>query len=318
MKQITRILSLFLLLSSLAVVARGDTGTYEILKYEVNLAPHSDGTVIVHYYLRWLVKSGEIPWITVGTAGEDYDIMDRGGAARNVSSQNQGDWSGVRIDLDHGYQSGESFDVAFTLRQRALFYADQDNYRIDFTPGWYDRAITDTLRLAITFFSSVESVRTKPDPTSIIGDTMIWNRYDLPAGDRLSVSVMIPKNIFPAGSAIAGSRKGPASSHSGTNAIRFIVIMIGLFIFIMRIIWMSRGRRYTGGRVFFGGLFGPFSGTGGGRSSSGGGGFGGRSSSCACACVSCACACACAGGGGAGCDRKQIHECPQCREGRKV
>lgn len=320
MRPTIRALGFLALLLMIAVACCADTGTYEILKYEVSLTPHSDGTVIIHYYLRWLVKSGQIPWITVGTVNDDFDITGHGGAVSDINPENQGGWNGVRIDLDQSYQSGRTFDVSFTLNQRGLFCADQESYRLDFTPGWYDRAVTDTLNLAIAFFAGVEQVRAKPNPTVVNGDTLIWTRYDLPEGNRLTISVMIPQNQFPAGISETASREHSSASNAKETIIRAIVIIMGILIVVFRINRMRRGGRYSGGRVFFGGLFGPLSGggSGGGRSSGGGGGFGGRSSSCACACVSCACACACAGGGGAGCDRKQKHVCPQCRGVRRV
>ena len=55
-----------------------DTGTYEILNYTVELTPLSDGSVNMTYYQEWLCTGGHIPWVTVGTANGNFDIISTG------------------------------------------------------------------------------------------------------------------------------------------------------------------------------------------------------------------------------------------------
>lgn len=306
----------FLTAALLLIVGRplaADTGTYRIQSYMVALTPHSDGTVAIQYYQKWLVTGGHIPWITVGTPNDNFEIVSYGGAVRRAGSASEGGWSGVRLDLNNDYQPGQTFEATFSIVQRRLFYADKGDYRLDFTPGWYDRASIDTLRVGIEFFAKLDSVKAAPRPSLVSGDEMSWNKYGLGPGERLTIHVSFPVGLFPAGIAQSNLRGGPGSS-SGGPLVAFIIIG---FVILCVILAMRSGRkRYTGGRVFYGGFWGGGVGggrAGGGRSTGGGGGFGGAAVSCACACVSCACACACAGGGGAGCSRKLEHTCPVCQ-----
>lgn len=315
---------LVLLLVGLILMAErplaGDTGTYRILNYRVGLTPHSDGTVAIDYYQKWLVTGGHIPWITVGTPNGSFAITGSKGAVSGAASANQGGWSGVRLDLDQDYQPGQSFEVSFSIAQRKLLYAEANNYKLDFTPGWYDRAVTDTLRVSVKFFASLETVTADPQPSLVSGDEMVWNSYGLGQGERFSVHVSFPVGLFPAGMP-KSNLKG--ASGAGASVLLGIIpfVIIGVVFLIIILTLLSSKKRYSGGRTYYGGIFGGRSGgggSGGGRSSSGGGGFGGASMSCACACVSCACACACAGGGGggAGCSRKLEHTCPICGKKR--
>jgi len=307
------------LVLSCATALAADTGTYRIVSYRVGLAPHSDGTVAIDYYQKWLVTGGHIPWITVGVPNSDFSISRSGGAVTVASNASEGDWSGVRCDLDADYRSGQTFEASFSIVQRGLFYADSSSYHLDFTPGWYDRAVTDTLRLGVTFFADLATVAADPNPSFASGDEMVWYAYRIGPGERFRIHVSFPRKLFPAGIPASNLRGGQRAGSSGAPAaIVFVIFMIVIFIIIMAM--LSRYKRYTGGRTYYGGIFGGRGGwgSGGGRSAGGGGGFGGASTSCACACVSCACACACAGGGGggAGCGRKLEHTCPVC-EGRK-
>jgi hypothetical protein len=295
----------------------GDTGTYRILNYRVGLTPHSDGTVAIDYYQKWLVTGGDIPWITVGTPNGNYTITGSGGAVSGAEDASESGWSGLRIDLDRDYRPNETFDVSVSIVQKGLFYAEGQTYKLDFTPGWYDRAATDTLRVSVKFFASMDSVVADPQPSLVSGDEMVWGDYSLGQGEHFTIHVAFPVGSFPGGIA-AGNLKG-ASGASGAAKGVIAFIVIGFIVFMVILILLSNRGRYSGGGIFFGGMPGGRAGggrSGGGRSGSGGGGFGGASMSCACACVSCACACACAGGGGAGCSRKLEHTCPVCGKKR--
>ncbi len=296
----------------------GDTGTYRILSYRIGLTPHSDGTVTMDYYQKWLVTGGHIPWITVGTPNSNFSVVGSRGAVARIASASQGGWSGVRLDLDGDYRSGQTFDVRFSIVQKGLFYASKENYGLDFTPGWYDRAVTDTLRVSVKFFASLKTVTANPPPSLVSDDEMMWERHGLGAGERFSIHVSFPVGLFPAGIAKGNLKGGSGQGLSGAKGA-FVFMFVASLVLIVILALFSSKRRYSGGHVFYGGMPGGRSGrgaSGSGRSTGGGGGFGGASVSCACACVSCACACACAGGGGAGCSRKLEHTCSICGEKR--
>jgi hypothetical protein len=283
----------------------GDTGTYTILDYKVELTPRSDGKVEMVYYQKWAVTGGHIPWITIGAANSNFVIEQsrNKGNIRKISPNNSTNWQGVKIDLDKNYKPGETFEVGYTLIQTKLFYADKENYKLDFTPGWYDRAVTENLTIVIHLFAKIEQVKTKPNPTKIEGQDITW-KTRLNKGQKFSVSISFAKKLMP--------NVKTSEIKKGVSAIAIFLIILVVILVILLIAFLASGvdlgdGGYSGGGSVFSG------GSSGGRSGGGGGGYGGRSSSCACACVSCACACACAGGGGAGCTKKISHTCPICK-----
>jgi len=323
MNRLRRIVLTLGLVFLAASVGHADTGTCRILDYRVRLTPHSDGMVLIEYYQKWQVDSGHIPWITVGLPNHNFQVQSSGLNARNTQPANEGDWSGVRIDLDKDYRPRQTFEVRFGVSQQRLFYADAQNYRLDFTPGWYDRAKTDSLEIRIKYFAKPETVTAKPEPTSREGEELVWKRSGLGEGERVSVSIAFPKTVL--AQPIPNERlerqqgapsEGPAGAGSG---IGVVLAALGVIVFLVFITYLVRnhwGDGYSGGTIFYGGSGRGGSGRGGGGGifSGGGGGFGGGGFSCACACVSCACACACAGGGGAGCSLKLLHSCSLCRD----
>jgi hypothetical protein len=254
-----------------------DTGTYRITNYRIGLTPRSDGTVAIDYYQKWLVTGGSVPWITVGTPNGNFTITGSGGASINAEDASEGSWSGVRIDLDRDYRPGESFEASFSIVQRGLFYAEERYYKLDFTPGWYDRAGVDTMRVGVKFFASLDSVAVDPQPSLVSGDEMVWNRYGLGAGERFTMSVSFPMTLIPQGIA-KGNLKGGEDISAGKGLVIFIVV--GFIVFFVILSLLSSRARYSGGRIFYGGI--P----------------GGRP------------------GGGAGCSRKLEHACPVCGKKR--
>ncbi|MBI4721001.1 MAG: hypothetical protein HY770_07250 [Chitinivibrionia bacterium] len=317
-----RLICMLVLASLCATAGRslaGDTGMYRILSYKVGLTPRSDGIVSIEYHQRWLVTGGHIPWITVGTPNSSFDVAGAQGAVSSIASAGEGGWSGVRLDLDKDYRTGQTFDVGFAIDQRKLFYASGGNFKLDFTPGWYDRAATDTLRISVKFFADPRTVVASPRPTSVSDDVMTWEKRGLAPGERFSIQVSFPAGSFPSGIAKTNLKGASGGGLSGEKGV-FVFMFVAVIVIIVILAMFSTKRRYSGGNIFYGGMpGGRFGGGGSGRSRSagGGGGFGGSSISCACACVSCACACACAGGGGAGCSRKPEHTCPACGEKRE-
>ena len=311
-------LSFILFIIATLFFALADTGTYRILDYTVKLTPRSDGKVEMVYYQKWLVTGGHIPWITIGLPNSSYqlDSSKNRGNIRRIQPNNSSNWSGVRIDLDKDYLPEENFEVGFSLIQSRLFYADEDNYRLDFTPGWYDRAITERLAITMHVFAPIDQVTATPRPSRIEGQEMTWEKLDLGEGERFSVSISFPKKFMP--QAEESALRGRLKFRSPLRGfiLFFLFSIFGIIIIIA--ILASRIGYGRGGRIFYGGAGRGAGGLFGGRTTGGGGGFGGRSTSCACACVSCACACACAGGGGAGCSKKANHTCPICAEEKNI
>jgi hypothetical protein len=292
-----------------------DTGTYTIQDYKVTLTPKSDGTVEAEYYQKWLVTGGYIPWITVGTPNANFSIVPQSntGAASSVSSDSYGNWSGVRIQLDKSYVQGQTFEAGFKIVQRGLFYAEGENYKMLFWPGWYDRAKTEHLEISVFLFAKPETVKATPEPRRE-GQWLKWQTDNIAPGQKYTISVSIPKRLM--------TVKIRSRNQKETRDIIVFFVMASIVVFGLFILAFSNRSGYGGGpSIYYGG--GRGSGGrgrggkgGGGIGTGGGGGFGGRSVSCvcACACAGCACACACAGGGGAGCDRKLSQMCRLCKD----
>src|SRR4030043_267218 len=167
----------FITLTLLPIPIYADTGTYEILNYTVELAPSSDGSVNMTYYQEWLCTGGEIPWVTVGTANSDFDIISTGGNVESARKDSSGGWHGVYLTLDEDYASGETFTVSFSIVQRNLLerLTNEGKWRIDFTPGWYDNCVTDNLTITLNSPVPVSSYSFSPQPALVIGNTVTWH-----------------------------------------------------------------------------------------------------------------------------------------------
>ena len=312
MKKTTIFALLFLFLLA-GTLSAGDTGTYTIQEYQVKLTPKSDGMAEISYRLKWHVDSGHIPWITVGTPNEDYNILQdkNTGNIKTIKPANSGNWSGVRIDLDKDYRPGETFEVGFTILENRLLSADKDNYKLDFTPGWYDNAKTELLEIEVFFFAKIETVKAKPAANRTEGQSMFWLTSNLGKGKKFEISVTIPKKLFPK----EISKDNLKKDMTVTCVIIVIIVIVVVLIIIFLIGLASDDGGYGGGGYVFGAFGRGLGSVAEALSSGGGGGFGGRSGGCA-GC-GCACACACAGGGGAGCDRKATSRCPLCKDCQK-
>ena len=194
MKRIIIFFGLCCLVLAAKVAFAGDTGTYKIADYKVKLTPKSDGKVEIEYYQKWEVTGGHIPWITVGLPNDNFEIVkDKSkGAIKSIKVDSSGSWSGVRIDLDKDYKPGQLFEVWFAVSQRRLFYADKDNYKLDFTPGWYDNAETGHLSIEVFFFAKLETIKADPKADKTEGQSLIWERTNLGKGRKFNISVSFP------------------------------------------------------------------------------------------------------------------------------
>ncbi len=166
-----------------------DTGTYRISDYIVTLEPQSNGQVRLTMEQEWEVLSGSIPWVTVGLPNNNYSIVDYGGDVRTAAAANSGDWSGVRLDLDKGYGPGDRFNVQFTVMQRNLIerLPDEGIWRIDYTPGWYDRAAIGHLEIRLVSPVDYQSYTQLSPSPSVSGNTLTWERSNLAAGQRFNI-----------------------------------------------------------------------------------------------------------------------------------
>jgi hypothetical protein len=223
---------LLITLTLLPVPAYADTGTYEILNYTVELTPSTDGSVNMTYYQEWLCTGGHIPWVTVGTANGNFDIIGYGDNVESARKDSSGGWYGVYLTLDKDYTPGETFAVSFSIVQRNLLerLPDEGKWRIDFTPGWYDNCVTDNLTIALNSPVPVSSYNFTPQPTQVIGNIITW-QTSLDRGDTFNVRM----ESYDGGFLQPSEPAGP-----GFNWARVLipVFMVGLLL-----VMVARSRR---------------------------------------------------------------------------
>jgi len=140
----------------------GDTGTYRIDDYAYGLPPRERQR---HRRIptEMVGDGGHIPWITVVSQQRLHRRKHRG-AARSLSNASEGGWCGVRIDLDRDYTPGQSFEVWFSIEQSGLFHVNGENLELDFTPGWYDRAVIGQLTVTMNIAAQASEVRPRRRP----------------------------------------------------------------------------------------------------------------------------------------------------------
>jgi len=191
MRRVLLIAAIFLItLTLLPVPIYADTVTYEILNYAVELTPLSDGSVHMTYYQEWLCTGGHIPWVTVGTANSNFNIINTGGDVESARDNSSGGWQGVYLTLDKDYTSGEQFAISFSIVQRDLLerLTDEGKWRIDFTPGWYDNCVTDNLTITLNSPVPVSSYTFAPEPAQVIDNIVTW-QTSLSRGGKFNVRI---------------------------------------------------------------------------------------------------------------------------------
>jgi hypothetical protein len=191
MRRVLLIAAIFLVaLALLPVPIYADTGTYEILDYAVELTPLDDGGVRMTYYQEWLCTGGYIPWVTVGTANSNFNIMSTGGNVESARDNSSGGWQGIYLTLDKDYASGEQFTISFSIVQRDLLerLTDEGKWRIDFTPGWYDNCVTHNLTIALNSPVPVSSYSFAPQPAQVVDNIVTW-QTSLARGGRFNVRI---------------------------------------------------------------------------------------------------------------------------------
>jgi hypothetical protein len=208
------------------VSALADTGTYKIDDYIVILEPQDNGQVRITYEQTWEVLSGDIPWVTVGLPNSHFSMESKGGNAARVSAANSGGFSGVRVDLDRDYRPGEAFNIKFTVLQDNLLerLTSEKKWRIDYTPGWYDRAEIGRLEIKLISPVTYQTYSTiSPNPDSTDGDVFTWERSNLAKGERFNIRVESVDGSF-----LTAATPAQSNSSFDPGILIFIVIFVAL------------------------------------------------------------------------------------------
>jgi hypothetical protein len=174
------------------IISNQDTGTYRILGYTATLEPQSNGSVRITCEQEWQVLSGNIPWITVGLPDSSFSVENWGGAAFRVYPANSGGWSGVRVDLDRAYLTGDKFRINFTVLQNNLLerLTSDKKWRISYVPGWYDRATIERLTVVLKSPVNLKTyILVDPVPLTSADNIMTWGKNNLSPGERVWIEV---------------------------------------------------------------------------------------------------------------------------------
>jgi hypothetical protein len=227
-------LVLLLTLFTAAVPVSADTGTYRITDYVVTLEPQSSGEVRITCEQKWLVTGGNIPWITVGLPNSHFSVENYGEAAAKAYADNSGSWTGVRIDLDKTYLANETFSIKFTVLQNNILerLTDEKKWRIDYTPGWYDRAKIDHLQINLVSPVAVETYSLVDPLSTTSGDnTITWEKTNISPGGKFNIRVECLDGGFL--TATAGVKKGISTTTIAVIVV-IAILVIGLILLAIR------------------------------------------------------------------------------------
>lgn len=324
-----RILLSFLLILSLfglvfvPVVQASDPDV--IKQYSVTVTPRSDGTLDMVYVFDYCATT-DFPsgsaYLDVGVPSSSFELVDynpRDWVTNAYAKTDGGSW--VHLEFAKLPMTRECFTFDFTIHQSGMAHLSGEDVAFQFTPGWFDFARIEALRITWIVPGDVTLVKTlDPKPTSVAEGKAIWETANLAPNQKFTVNLVVAMSVFPDLDVEAATQPGPTTEGGGGDWLMLlcviVIVVIVLFVLLAMLIGDSSGSYSSGGSIGsyhssgtysggFGGSIGGSSGgrSSGGRSSSSGGSYSGRGSSCACV-SSCACACACAGGGRAGCSRK--------------
>lgn len=229
--------ALFLLFLFIPAQVLADTGTYKIDNYTVTLTPQSDGSVNISYYQQWTVLSGNIPWITVGLPNTFYTITASGNNISNIRDDSGSVWDGVYIGLDKTYYANQSFIVSFTVNDKNLLTESTSSWGINFTAGWYDNATIGQMDINLDSPINPSEYTFSPAPTGIFGNTVTWEKTNLPGGYQFNVSFSSSDGSFISAGAIPLQTTNitPINPNNGIN-VGLIFLFIVIFIVILSVI----------------------------------------------------------------------------------
>ncbi len=217
-----------------------DTGTYKIDSYTVTLTPLSDGTVDISYHQQWTVLSGNIPWITVGLPNTSYTITGSGDNVSSISDDSGSGWDGVYIGLDRTYYANQKFIVSFTVNERGVLTESTGTWGINFTPGWYDSAVINKMDINLDSPISPSEYTFNPAPSSISGNTVTWEKTNLPGGYHFSISFSSTDGSFILAGAIPIQTTNVTSiaANNGVNGVNgtFFFVIIAIVVIFLAIV----------------------------------------------------------------------------------
>jgi Zn-finger nucleic acid-binding protein len=210
-----------------------DTGTYVIESQRTDLTVQTNRDVYIEYNVKFRVTGGNIPYVTIGLPTSDFEVINYGGSAISASPKNSYGWSGVYIELDKTYFSGDSFTFNFKVNQKNFVNKYGENASIQFTPTWWDNAQTEKLTIAVWMPPEIKDVKTDSEPTRYENNSVVWEWDNVGRGVKKTVGVIMPLNVFTnMENAQSNSGLGVPSSPISQNLGYFSILSALPFIFI--------------------------------------------------------------------------------------
>lgn len=274
-----------------------------INEYTITIDPRSDGTLDMTYHIEWEVldstTEGPLEWVKIGIPNGNVDNIKA--ISKNIKKislyQDNGDF--IRIDFNQSYEENTILDIDFKFHQSYMYTLNEGSCKYNFTPGWFNDI--NVRKLTIRWDANKISKYTPKASTS--GGYLIWTKSNLLKGNKYTVDVTYPADVFNTDTSMQFSNATIAKNSNqglfGEELLFYVFafIAVSIILFIASIL------------------------SGGGYSSRRGLGYSSyrywdddddddwySSSSSSSSCVSsCACACACAGGGRAGCSKKDLY-----------
>jgi hypothetical protein len=273
------VFSLWLCSSTLFAAAPLD----EIQNYEITVDVRQDGTLDMHYSIRWKVlnstSEGPLEWVKIGIPNKHVNeitaITDN---IKKIGYYGESGDTFIRIDFKRAYQAGETVTFEYRFHQSFMYTIDEDRKLVtyNFTPGWFEEIAVKNLTIR---WNTAES---KGASTSNIDSGYYtWNTA-LAMGQKYAISVRYNADAY---------AFNPDQQYRKETVPIIGLLFIGFLffgIFGLVIYAIIKGSYHRGfGRP---GYVSPIHHTG-----------------CVHSSCACACACACAGGGRAGCSLKDFY-----------
>ncbi len=197
-------------------------GTDEIRNYIISIDPQDDGSLINTYTIDWCVISndaGPLEWFYLGLPNEHYELLEYSGDARSIRSEDSNFNYRLRIDLKQQANAGDCVNVAVSVRQYDLAYAEETAQEISyqFISGWFDEIPVLNFQLIWKLPTDTTLLKSfDPLPTEQDSEQATW-KASLEPGEKFTVNVTYDLAAFP-GFYISSAQNPSQGSETSTSS----------------------------------------------------------------------------------------------------
>ena len=276
-----------------------------IHRYEVTVAPQSDGSLDIEYYVLWeaLDASEDLTWVEIGMPNENYSVYPDSVSSNidNYRNYTDEDYISLRLYFKESYSQGDVIAFSFKVNQRDMLCKNETGYFYEFVPGWFNGMQVKQYKFLWDMDGAKDFVQ----------------QGTLDYGEYSKMVVQYGENDFAGCQTIKYRPFDDSGAYNqleaDKNAVAALCVIAAIFLIVAEVyiidsyVSYGRGRGFLTGHGYHVHTYGrsnpyyirardEYNAKHAGRS-------GGRGGGCACAC-----ACACAGGGRAGCSQKDTSE----------